>query len=306
VNEHVAYDLQREAELRALLEALERAAVPALLLKGAQLAYSVYARPDLRPRADTDLLITPDSRRDAERVLVSLGYSLPQHVTGTLVTHQATYIKHRGDQALHVVDLHWRVANPQVFSDLLSFDELSEASQPLPALGPAARAPSNAHALVLACVHRVAHHYDSECLIWLYDVHVLASVMSPEDWRVFAEVVRARRIVSVCLQSLRRATENFATRVPSLPFDSTADLDEPRYEVTSAYLAERRRVDRLVLDVASLESWSARWLLLREHLFPPGRYMREVYAPSSTMPLPVLYAWRVVRGARKWFKRPEG
>jgi hypothetical protein len=31
--------------------------------------------------------------------------------------------------------------------------------------------------------------------------------------------------------------------------------------------------------------------------------MREVYALSSRVPLPLLYATRVVRGARRWFVR---
>jgi hypothetical protein len=43
--------------------------------------------------------------------------------------------------------------------------------------------------------------------------------------------------------------------------------------------------------------------LVRQHLFPSAHYMRGVYAPASTAPLPVLYARRAWRGARRWLAR---
>src|ERR1051325_9992633 len=45
----------RLTDLRALLEAL--CGIDVFIPKGTALAYSLYERPDLRPRADTDLLI---------------------------------------------------------------------------------------------------------------------------------------------------------------------------------------------------------------------------------------------------------
>ena len=80
--------IQRQALIR-LLEALGRADVRCLLLKGAQLAYSHYRQPWLRPRFDTDLLIEPGERRRADAVLRGLGYGPSTQVSGTLVAHQA-------------------------------------------------------------------------------------------------------------------------------------------------------------------------------------------------------------------------
>src|SRR5262245_15890541 len=47
-------DLVRESELKTVLAALQHAGLSVLLIKGGQLAYSHYPRPDLRPREDTD------------------------------------------------------------------------------------------------------------------------------------------------------------------------------------------------------------------------------------------------------------
>jgi hypothetical protein len=71
-----------------------------------------------------------------------------------------------------------------------------------------------------------------------------------------------------------------------------------------AYLAgNRRRAGHLWIDLQSLSSWASRWQLIKEQVFPPVQYMRDVYAPASEAPLPVLYTRRVLYGARKWLAR---
>ena len=53
-------------------------------------------------------------------------------------------------------------------------------------------------------------------------------------------------------------------------------------------------------DLRALPRWTDRLQLMREHLFPAAVYMREVYAPGSQRPLPVLYVQRALRGLVKW------
>ena len=57
----------REGELRRLLRAFGDAGADVLLIKGAHLAYSVYADPALRPRNDTDILVRPGHEHAARR-----------------------------------------------------------------------------------------------------------------------------------------------------------------------------------------------------------------------------------------------
>jgi hypothetical protein len=297
-----ASDLLREAELCALLDAWRAAGVRNLLIKGAHLAYGVYARSDLRPRLDTDVLVDPAARADAEAVLLHQGYEAPRHVSGDLVSHQAQYVKRQGNAVVHAVDLHWKIFNPQLFAEALSFNELWPARVSLPRLSPAADAPSHTHALALACVHRVAHHYDSPCLIWLYDIHLLAGVMDDETWRQFVSLAQSRGMSRITRQGLTLAAYTFGTEIPFDVLESLQHAVDPESEdATAAYLRHNRRpVENLVADMRQL-SWSQRIRLVREHLFPSPQYMREVYAPASRAPLPVLYTRRVLRGARKWF-----
>jgi hypothetical protein len=300
---HAAADLVREVELGRVLDGLAAADVDVLLLKGAQLAYTHYMRPDLRPRADTDLLVRAGARGAAHDALVALGYDAPAQVSGDFVTHQAFYARHRQGVAVHGVDLHWRIANPQLFARLLTFQELWSTAVPIPALGTTARGLSSVHALLLACVHRVAHHYDDDCLIWLFDIHRIASRLSAGEWETFLSLADARDVMTICRQGLDRAEGEFG---PALPASLRQDgrLGRRETEATATFLTrDRAQLENLASDLRALESWSDRWRLVREHLFPPSQYMRDVYAPSSRAPLALLYARRAVLGARKWLTR---
>ena len=178
-----ALDLAVESELRRIHAAFERRQVPLLLVKGSHLAFTHYARPDLRARIDSDLLIVRDARDVADEIfLAELGYRAPTKLSGDFTATQKQYAKWENEALVHVVDLHWRLASTQLFAHVLSFDELLAASEPVPALGAWARGPSTVHALVIACLHRVAHHHDeAEQFKWLYDIHLLASELTDAE-----------------------------------------------------------------------------------------------------------------------------
>jgi hypothetical protein len=301
----VAADLLRERELRRALDALAVRSVRAVVFKGAALAYTHYARPDLRPRDDSDLLVLPEVRETAHHTLVGLGYRPPRHVTGELVSYQAIYEKSLDGVAVHTIDLHWRVANPQLFADVLSFDEIDAASHAIPALGPSARGPSSPHALFLACVHRVAHHRDEKLLMWIYDIHLIASRLTIAEWMSFLDLAHRRKVMAICRQGLSLAAEQFGTVVPSeVMVDVRVSAADDRPEPSAAFLSrDRAQFATFVSDLRALPSWIDRGRLLREHLCPSSAYMRQVYAPSSRAPLPALYIWRAVRGAWRWLAR---
>ena len=297
-------DLAVEAELRRMHSAFAARDVPVLMLKGSHLAYTHYARPDLRSRVDTDLLVALADRDAADQVLVrDLGYEVPTKLSGDLTATQKQYVKSENDATVHVVDLHWRLASPQAFAHVLSFEELYAAAEPLPALGPSTRVPCNVHATLIACMHRVAHHHDeADSFKWLFDIHLLASHLTTREWAHLAELALEREISAICVDSVARASLWFGTVVPAV------FTNDPRFEAakareaTAAYLSGRPKVKALLDDLRAVPTWAGRLHLLGEHLFPGEAYMREVYAPGSRQPLPVLYAVRVLGGMVTWFR----
>jgi hypothetical protein len=296
-------DLIREVELRGLVAALAAAGVPPLLIKGAHLAYACYPRPDLRPRADTDLLIPPAQRDEADEVFTRLGYTPVPQMSGDLIMYQAPYALRRHGAIVHLVDLHWRVSNAQRFGSVLAWDELRQEAEPLPALGAGALGLGRVHALLLACVHRVAHHRDAPRLIWSYDIHLLATALDPASWERLAHLSRTRGVAAACLRGLDVASEAFGTPVPDAVRAELAEAAALEGGLPAYAAPGRRHIARVWSDIRAMRSWTGAARLARQHLLPPARYMREIYAPDSTVPLPALYMQRAWRGARRWLAR---
>jgi len=297
--EAVLVDQMRVDADKRILDALMAAGVAPLLFKGAALAHTCYPESWLRPRVDTDLMIRDRDREIAADVFERRGFVRATRPTGSHVTHQCTY-----SSTSHGVrtqfDIHWKIADPQVFADVLTYDELSRDSEPVGALGAGARTIGDVHALIVACTHRVAHHYDADDLLFLYDIDLLARRCDERAWHAMLRLASEKKIRKVCARGLGLAHERLGTPVPVRVMDAlTAPAED---EPSAAYLAgELRRVDILRSDLATL-GWRGRARLLREHLLPSAAYMRASYGRQSTLLLPALYAHRIVRGAFKWFR----
>ena len=297
----------RYLELKRVVAGLVEADVQPLLLKGARLAYTHYPHPHLRPCSDLDLLIRPDDRRVAMRVIAALGYRPGRYVSGELVTHQFHRERETSTGTRHELDVHWRIADPQLFAHMLSFDELAQEAVAIPALGAGARGLSPVSTLLHACVHRVAHHHNSRRLIWIYDIHLLSNSLDADDFERFARLAGTKKVRAVCASGLQLAQHSFGTDVPAGVSATLGAVGGSRdNEPTAVFLASgRRQVDLLVDDLRALPDWHSRLQLLREHLFPPATFMVVDADRLSALWLPVLYARRIVRGAARWFRRVD-
>lgn len=295
-----ARSLALEREVTTICDRASAAGVDLLLLKGVALAYTHYAAPHLRPRVDIDLLIRRHQLDSTGRLLVDLGYSRVVEADAELWTGQRHYVKTSATGEM-LVDLHWRVANPLAFAGALDFDDVWPRAVAVPALGVQARTLSPADSLLLACLHRVAHHQDRVDLLWLWDIHLLASRMPAEDLARFASSALRARAGQVCSRGLRLAQECFGTALPAAMLEQLASAgDEP----SAAFIGSvKSPFDVARADMAALAGWRQRASLLREHLFPPASYMRRRYSGWPVALLPVAYVHRMVVGAPRWLRR---
>jgi hypothetical protein len=293
-------------ELGDVATALRRDGVDTLLFKGAALALTHYASPVLRPHVDIDVLLPADAVPEATAVFERLGYRRPPYVTGQLVSSQLPYQKLDRHGVRHAYDLHWKISIPQVFANTFSIDELAAGAIPVPRVD-GIRAIGPLHALLAACIHRVAHHHGRDRLIWLYDIHLLGERLSVPEAEELVRLAAEKQITAVCERGIALAQKTFGTRCPARLLEGLR-IAEGRSggEPSAVYLQPRlRKVDVLRSDLAALPSWRARGRLLKEHVFPPAAYMREAYGVKSLAWMPALYAWRFARGARRWVLRPK-
>jgi hypothetical protein len=287
----------------AVLRALDAANVTALLVKGTPLAYSHYPAPSLRTRCDTDVLVRPADREAARQALESLGYRRANAVGGTLVSYEESHARRVGGVD-HVVDLHWQLNNAQVFAQALSHAEAHARSVPVPQLGASARALCAPHALLLACMHRAAHlGVDGPAgnrLIWLYDIHLLASAMTADEWDDFTRLCLARGMRAITQDAFRHTHDALATEFPA---GVTEALAVPAAAELSATYLDSARGPLLMTDLRALGTWRERATLLRESVFPPADYVLAKYGSDSRWLLPWWYVRRAAAGVRKLSRR---
>ena len=299
VRAETAREMVRCAEVAGAIGALAEAGVRPIVLKGTALAYTVYDTPIARPRLDTDLLIDAADQHAARRALEGRGYAAPPYCDQLFSQFQ---MEKRDEFGLrHVIDVHWKISTQPVFADVLSYDEMRSRAVPVPALGPAAVAPSVVDALLLACIHPVMHHQNAKRLLWTYDTHVLASGLTPDDFQEFVGRATQTHVAAVCAHELRMAQTLFGTRVPADAMRQlSAALDEP----SAGYLASHRRWHHeLASSVRALPRIGDRIKLLRDVLLPSPSYMLGAYGlrgkPLGPWLLPALYVHRNMRGAWK-------
>jgi hypothetical protein len=295
----VALELAQRLELQRVVGEIRRRELDVLLMKGASLAYDVYPDPALRVRSDVDMFIRDGDRDKVRRCLDDLGYVCEPEVSGRFVTYQFHSQRIDAHGVRHLCDVHWKVANPQRFADAVRFDELAEAAVPLTPLGSGALGIGRVHALWLACVHRAAHHYDRDALVWLYDVHLLMGTLDADGAARFVSLADRTGVRRICLRALRLARDLLGTAIPPTVLTSleAAPADEPSVMFLGPGV---RRLDVLLDDVRVLQGWRPRLTLLKEHLFPDAVYMRHTYGRGSAAPMLWLYARRIVSGAAKW------
>lgn len=297
-----ARELLRAREIRTVLDVLAAEGIHPILLKGTPLAYSLYDTPHLRPRLDTDLLVRRTEVDTVRHVLSRLHYFAPPYCDGELLFCQVELAKEDEFGVDHTFDCHWKISTQSMFADLLPYDELAAEAVAVPALGPHARTASLVHTLLLACIHPVMHHRNEERLIWLYDIHLLASRLPGAEFDRFIDLAIAKRVAAVCAHELALAQARFRTRIAD---DVTTKLTAGRnHEPSAEYLQpERRWHDELVSNMRGNACWTDRLELLREVLFPASSYILRAYGvtPGSLAArmLPALYLHRIVFGGWK-------
>jgi len=291
-------ELVYRTELVGVLAALAKAGIAPLILKGTALAYSHYPDPVLRPRADSDLLVAPSNRDSAMRVLSAMGYRRVSGPAGAHVGYQYEMTRVDPHGAAYSVDLHWRISNAQAFAWLFTFDELAAASVPVGALGPTARRLGDAHALLLALLHRAGNNVYVERdfgdrLIWLHDFRVLADAMSDDDLANFVRLACHRKVAAIAIEGLRRCADCLPSpRLAAL----IADLEKSPAAHSGADLLGAGRLRREWLELRAIPTMRARLAYLAGRAIPDAEYMRERFPDARGRALPILHAQRWLGG----------
>jgi len=294
-------EAMRLEDLHAVLPALASRDVVPLLMKGTPLAYDLYPAPELRPRGDTDLLISRDAIETTREVLLELGFAERMTSGDEHGVRQALFSRLDAYGLEHAYDVHWDITNTALFAETLRFDELCARAVNVPTID--ALALSHVDALLLACIHRVAHHHDSDRLIWLFDIALLRDRMSRDEHERFWRLAADRRVAGVCIRSIELADEWCGRAAHDRAEDFLSREEIERDEPSRVYLDREITYGRAMLADLRALPWRARVERLRQLAFPPRDFMQQTFHTRSRFALPWLYVYRGARGLVRLFRR---
>ena len=297
-----ATELQQEHELRQMLALIVKSEIPFLLIKGTPLGYTHYSQSFLRSRCDTDMLFaTLDDAEHAWCLLKDRGYSRPNAVSGEFVSHEFSCYKTDKLGVSHSLDMHWKLSNTQRFAHAFTFTELADSSTPITELGEHIYALGPVHALLLSCMHRIAHKPEDmeNRLIWLYDIHLLAGKFENSQWQQFVSLAKEKGLCGICLDGIQQTMMTFYTDIPE------GTLSQLKEASSNEKFGTEMGDSRLAMELSNLRAlpgWKQRVGLIKERLFPDANYMMVKYDTRNKALLPYLYLKRAIGGIFKVFR----
>jgi len=265
------------------------------------LAYTHYPQSYLRERCDTDILFPDQAAFDkAWALLGRLGFERRNTLSGEFVGYQHCCYRPLEKGFHQSLDCHTRVNDYLFFADAFSFDELLKHSVPVTGLAESARTLGPVHALLLACMHRVATipFGSADRLIWLYDIYLLCHSLDSSQWAEVLELARSRKLCATCVHSLDAAEAYFPLDVPA---DVMAGLEQAAQAEPFQPGCDMKRWQFYFHVLKTTPGLRGKARLLREHFFPSAEYMFEKYQTGSRLKLPFLYVHRVLSGFKRYF-----
>lgn len=271
--------------------------LPAVVVKGGALAFTLYPDPAMRPVSDIDLLVRKEDLPEALARLRAAGYQEQGQEMAPglarILAHHFHLARETG-RSFHL-EVHWTLALSDHHRQAPDMDWFWAHTEPLrlPFPSPFLTLDPTAHLLYVAA-HAMLYHGEAEAdPKWVYDVHLLVEREGARiRWEELAEQAAAWRWTEAVLRALQRAAERFGTAIPP---EALAALGAHRDE-TIADLLERKAVPRrkgeTTWEKLSALDWTGRMALLRGLLFPSPAFVRWRYRPKPSWTWPLCYPYR--------------
>lgn len=164
----------RAQTLAEILACYQEAGIEAVVVKGAVLAHLIYPEPGLRPMSDLDILVKPQQARDAQQLLLELGFAGAMPPPGDLPDkHLPLATRVTAGVAVHI-EVHHNLFNVYLPASM-TLDDVTPTPFTLPS-GFTAMMPTAEQMLWHVCRHIQFHTnvWKPLRLIWVVDVVALA------------------------------------------------------------------------------------------------------------------------------------
>lgn len=226
--QNAAANTLRARELRRVINALEAAAIPVIVLKGPALALTIYPDPALRVIGDLDLLVRSEQVAQAIAALQPLGYGPPEHEPPYPQEYLARFGRHlqlqrRNHTGTLDLEVHWTLIGELWAGAVTAIDVEGLWARAIPLQGDGWRACqlSPADMLLHLALHATLMHGFTELGLRVYvDVdrlvrHYTASQGAGAFWAQAIALARAQRLATILYTTLVLIRDLLGTPLPA-------------------------------------------------------------------------------------------
>ena len=287
-------------ETEKVIELLANARVPTILLKGINLAHSLYSSPELRPFCDIDILIKESDLEKLINVLKEYGYQESRPLMGSAIRFEHNLERSGPGNVSFLLDVHWKLSSLQVLTKKLSFKSLKKHTKSIKKISLSALGLDDHYALIHACTHLLAQHRHSPDLIWLYDIYLLLKDKDKAWYQTLDRIIDDTALAPFCATAILRTQNVFNISIPQVYFSKWQNIGSKETKIAASYInSSGRWFDNVIADLSALASLSEKALYLLQHLLPPPAFMLYRYQVENKLVLPFLYIYRILSGAWK-------
>ncbi|OPY59384.1 MAG: hypothetical protein A4E55_00244 [Pelotomaculum sp. PtaU1.Bin035] len=273
------------SELKTVLDVLNKAAVPAIILKGLCLAEDYYP-PGVRPLSDLDLLIKREDIEKSVKIINNLGYKLlgkglPFSIHRDFA-EKVTY--HRTNGVMPVtLDLHTSLG-PYPYLGRVKTAVLWQAARPRKVAGIDVLCLCPEHFLLHLCLHMFQHRYEN----WLFsacDMLLLTRRYHGDEinWSYFLKNVSDYKLHLPVAFSLKKTAKYFGRVSPGPVLEQLENYRAGIIEqkLFNYYFGKTGAKDKYLIQFLTQPGLISKARCLFITLFPSRRIIREIYPDSG-------------------------
>ena len=280
-------------ELQHVLAALADAQIRVMVLKGAEIATSLYPRPELRPFNDIDLMVQPKDLAAAIAILEKLGYHYHQEYRFEAISRRrAAFVYVKEVLAGHLAfEIH---TSPHCNEMGVSFDtaQIWQRARSIIVADMSAYGMGLEDLLLYLCWHYRSHEFGR--LIWLYDIALLLLRYADQlDWALVHRLAREQGLLATVYYSVHWCQQLFHI---ALPEGAPIEKFMPpvfiqrliRRLVGNDLISVLRRSakgERKLLQYFMVDNMSALCLVGWHAVFPTPTHLGRLYMEHSHLPL---------------------
>lgn len=283
-------------ELAALLALFAQAGIPVVVLKGAALAFTLYADPAVRRLGDIDLLIYPEHRESATAVLAGQGFQpFPEVQEGFGAQFSNERAFRRCGRIPTQVDLHWALSGRAYWRRRISMTWFWAHTAPWSVCGQPALMLAPEAQLLHLCAHALQHGAPN--VRWTYDIALLVTRWAI-DWDEVLAIAPVFGLTAALQSTLAGVFDWWGVQAPYAVRARLAALPVPWGErlLREFIIVDHGRGMALLdgLGQASPRTTLAVWWQMA---LPSPAFMRRRYGLACRDPLAVFYVQRGAAGA---------